>query len=388
MSKGLIIIDKDYTQWVENLSARYRRSQIKAAVKVNREMLQFYWELGRDICAMKAESRWGSKFMTALSRDLKAAIPEAACFSPTNLLYMKNFYCLYSQLTEIAPQVVEQSDDHVSTPLSDSPITPQLVEQLKGDAIDQTFNDILSVPWGHHRYIIDRFAGDPETALFYVRKTIENGWSRSVLLNFMDSGLHERQGKAVTNFRQTLPDTISDLAQELTRDPYCFAFTGLRERYNERQLKDALVENIQRLLLELGTGFAYMGREYRLKVGQAEQFLDMLFYNVRLRCYVVVEVKTEPFSPAHIGQIGTYVVAVDHILRTPADNKTIGLLICKTKDNVFAQYALEGSNQPLGISEYELSKLYPEKVEGTIPSIEEIEARLGEMTKEQTNEHA
>ena len=361
MKKGLTIIDKDYTQWVAGLSARYRQSQIKAAVKVNREMLRFYWELGRDIYAMKAESRWGSKFIAVLSRDLKTAIPEASCFSPTNLLYIKNFYRLYSPYVKTAPQVVEQL-----------PETSNMY----------TLYDILSVPWGHHRLLIDRFSCDPLAALFYVRKTLENDWSRSVLLNMLDTGLHKREGKAVTNFRRTLPDSMSDLAQELTRDPYCFAFTGLRERYNERQLKDALIANIQTMLLELGTGFAYMGREYRLQVGQTEQLLDMLFYNVNLRCYVVVEVKTEPFSPAHIGQLGTYVVAVDHVLRKSYDNKTLGLLICKTKDNVFAQYALEASNQPLGISEYELSKLYPEKVEGTIPSIEEIEARLSDNGKE------
>ena len=374
MSNGLTITDKDYTQWVEALSSRYRQSQIKAAVKVNREMLRFYWELGCDICTMKAESRWGSKFMANLSRDLKAMNPDAKCFSPTNLLYMKNFYRLYSPCVEIAPQVAK--------PIG-SQIAQQAVEQLPEQKITQQGGekimvDITSIPWGHHVLLIDRFPSDPVTALFYVRKTIQNGWSRSVLLNFLDTNLHKREGKAVTNFNMTLPEATSDLAQELTRDPYCFAFTGLRERYNERQLKNALIANIQAMLLELGTGFAYMGREYRLQVGRTEQFLDMLFYNVNLRCYVVVEVKTEPFSPAHVGQLSTYVVAVDHILKKPSDNKTLGLLICKTKDSVFAKYALEGSNQPLGISEYELSKLYPEKVEGTIPTIEEIEARLGQ----------
>lgn len=363
---------------------------------MNREMLRFYWDLGRDICTMKAESRWGSKFMINLSRDLKAMNPDAKCFSPTNLLYMKNFYCLYSSCVEITPQVAESIDNQTSTSHSTPVITPQVAEQIGSQiaqqpveqlpeqkitqqGVEKIMVDITSIPWGHHRLLIDRFASDPAAALFYVRKTIENGWSRSVLLNFLDTNLHKREGKAVTNFNLTLPEATSDLAQELTRDPYCFAFTGLRERYNERQLKNALIANIQAMLLELGTGFAYMGREYRLQVGQTEQFLDMLFYNVNLRCYVVVEVKTEPFSPAHVGQLSTYVVAVDHILKKPSDNKTLGLLICKTKDNVFAKYALEGSNQPLGISEYELSKLYPEKVEGTIPTIEEIEVRLGQV---------
>ena len=373
MSKGLTIIDKDYLRWVKELGQRYRASRIKAAVRVNEELIKFYWSLGRDIVGMQAENRYGGRFFATLSSDLRREMPGAEGFSESNIRYAKRFYQLYAnipQLVEESPSVVSHTDTLVDNQTMKE-IFPQVVEELAG------------VPWGHHRYIIDRFSDAPETALFYVRKTIENNWSRSVLLNMLDTDLHKREGKAVTNFCRTLPDSMSDLAQELTRDPYCFAFTGLRERYNERQLKDALIANIQTMLLELGTGFAYMGREYRLQVGQTEQFLDMLFYNVSLRCYVVVEVKTEPFSPAHIGQLGTYVVAVDHILRKSYDNKTLGLLICKTKDNVFAQYALEASNQPLGISEYELSKLYPEKVEGTIPSIEEIEARLSDNGKEE-----
>lgn len=201
-----------------------------------------------------------------------------------------------------------------------------------------------------------------------------NGWSRDVLLNIYSTNLYERHSKAITNFTATLPEAQSDLAVEITRDPYSFAFTGLREPYNERKLKDALISNIEKFLVELGTGFAYMGREVRLQVGETEQFLDMLFYNTRLHCYVVIEVKTTDFEAGHIGQLGAYVVAVDHILKSEADNKTLGLLICKTKDNVFAQYALEATNQPLGISEYELQKLYPTKVEGTIPTIAEIES--------------
>ena len=213
------------------------------------------------------------------------------------------------------------------------------------------------------------------------RNQLSPNWGTISLISSQSDGrryLYERSGKAVTNFNCTLPAGDSDLAQEMTKDPYCFDFTGLRERYNERQLKDALIANLEKFLLELGTGFAYMGREFRLEIGGEEQFLDMLFYNIRLRCYVVIEVKTVAFQASHIGQLGAYVVAVDHLLRKESDNKTIGLLVCKTKNNVFAQYALGSSNQPLGISEYELSKLYPEKVEGTIPSIEEIEAKLGE----------
>jgi len=199
-----------------------------------------------------------------------------------------------------------------------------------------------------------------------------------MLLNIYSTDLYERHSKAITNFTKTLPDEQSDLARDITRDPYSFSFTGLLEPYNERKLKDALIANIEKFLIELGTGFAYMGREVRLQVGETEQFLDMLFYNTRLHCYVVVEVKTTDFEAAHIGQLGAYVVAVDHILKADSDNKTIGLLICKTKDNVFAQYALEATNQPLGISEYELQKLYPSQIKGTMPTIEEIENELND----------
>ena len=379
MNKRLTIIDKDYTQWVTGLSARYRQSQIKAAVKVNREMLRFYWELGRDIYAMKAESRWGSKFIAALSRDLKTAIPEAKCFSPTNLLYIKNFYRLYSPCVKTAPQVVGQTD----TLFAQQAVGQKLKDEITQQVVEQIMTDITSIPWGHHVLLIDKCSGNTRKALFYIRQTLLNGWSRSVLLNMLGTNLYERQGKAMTNFSRTLPAPDSDLAQELTKDPYNFAFTGITGRYNESLLKDALLNNITRFLTELGTGFAYVGKEYRLQIGEKERFIDLLFYNLNLSCFVVVEVKIGEFDFQDLGQLSGYVVACNHSLRKEGrDNPTIGLLICQQKDALLAQYALEGSNLPLGISEYELSKLYPEKVEGTIPSIEEIETRLTLMQED------
>ena len=218
--------------------------------------------------------------------------------------------------------------------------------------------------------------------MFYVKQTIENGWSRSLLLNWIDTGMYERAGKALTNFSETMIDSSSDLAQELTKDPYNFAFAGVTKHHNEKELKLALLKNITDFLVELGTGFAYVGREYRLQIGHTENFIDLLFYNLRLRCYVVVEVKIGKFTPADIGQIGSYIVAVNHQLREEGkDNPTIGLLICRSKDNTQAQYALESSSQPIGISEYELEKFYPEKIEGTIPTIKEIESKLTELIK-------
>ena len=350
MSKELTIIDKDYIRWLEDLSVRYRQSQIKAAVRVNRELLKYYWELGRDIEEMRVEERWGEKVIKNLSVDLQRKNLNATGLSRTNIYYAKKFYLLYSQYLKVVPQPVGQ------------------LEEM-----------LFSIPWGHHRYLMDRYSKEPAKALFYVRKTMEEGWSRDTLLNFMDNGLYEREGKALTNFTRTLPETTSDLAQELTKDPYNFAFTGITQPYNEHILKDALLANISQFLLELGTGFAYIGKEYRLQIGQKEKFIDLLFYNLNLSCYVVIEVKIGEFDFQDLGQLSGYVVACNHILRKEGrDNPTIGLLICRQKDSMLAQYALEGSNLPLGISEYELSKLYPEKVEGTMPTIEEIEARLGE----------
>ena len=350
MSKELTIIDKDYIRWVEDLSVRYRQSQIKAAVRVNRELLKYYWELGRDIEEMRVEERWGEKVIKNLSVDLQRKNLNATGLSRTNIYYAKKFYLLYSQYLKVVPQPVGQ------------------LEEM-----------LFSIPWGHHRYLMDRYSKEPAKALFYVRKTMEEGWSRDTLLNFMDNGLYEREGKALTNFTRTLPETTSDLAQELTKDPYNFAFTGITQPYNEHILKDALLANISQFLLELCTGFAYIGKEYRLQIGQKEKFIDLLFYNLNLSCYVVIEVKIGEFDFQDLGQLSGYVVACNHILRKEGrDNPTIGLLICRQKDSMLAQYALEGSNLPLGISEYELSKLYPEKVEGTMPTIEEIEARLGE----------
>ena len=211
---------------------------------------------------------------------------------------------------------------------------------------------------------------------FYSRKTIENNWSRAVLQNWLDTDLYERQGKAITNFALTLPSPQSDLAQEMTRDPYNFDFLTIRAQYDEKELKDALMNNVQRLLMELGTGFAFVGREYRLVVGQTEQFLDLLFYNYLLHCFVVVEVKVSDFDPRDMGQLGTYVAAVDGMMRKESDNPTIGLLICKTKDNVLAQYAANVMNAPIGISEYQLNNLLKDEFKGKLPTIEEIEREL------------
>lgn len=349
---GKLILDKDYRDWIGQLSNRYRTAQIKAAVAVNTEMLKFYWELGRDIVEMQSENKYGSKFFETLSHDLKEAIPGAKGFSARNLKYIKKFYLMYSSIWQ---QLVAEYDD------------------AKGQ---QLVAELCKVPWGHHTLLIDKYFNEPETALFYVRETVKHGWSRSLLDHNLDTNLHLRHGKAISNFDSLLPDASSDLAQEITKDPYIFDFTNLTLPYKERELKEALLKNITNFLLELGEGFAFVGQEYKLNVGETEQFTDLLFYHLKLRCYVVIELKVVKFEPGFLGQLGMYVTAVNHLLKTELDNPTIGLLICKTKDDVLAQYSLEGYNLPIGVSQYQLEKFLPDNFKSALPSIDEIEAKL------------
>ncbi len=379
----LINMDSEYKKWVEALSRRFKQSQIKAAVKVNRELLAFYWLLGKDIVEMKAESRWGSKLIDALSADLRAELPMVKGFSATNLRYVKRFYALYVPLFQA--QVVTENVFEIEGTFPTFAKLPQVGEKLEsaqkispqvGEKIESSL--IFSIPWGHHKLIIDRCGKEEnlDKAIFYVRQTVQNNWSRAMLLNFLDTDLYERQGKAITNFKATLPPETSELAQELTKDPYSFDFLTLTTGYREKELKDALMDNITKFLLELGKGFAFVGREYRLMVGNTEQFIDMLFYNITLHAYVVIEVKVAEFEPRDIGQVTTYVAAVDGILRGENDAPTIGLLICKTKDDVLAKYATTGIQLPVGVSEYEIAKLLPDNFKSTLPTIEEIENEL------------
>ena len=359
MSK-LIKIDDNYKNWIKDVSKRFKQSQIKAAIKVNADMLRFYWSLGRDLSEMMTNVHYGSAFYKSVSSDLREIFPEVHSFSVTNLKYMKYFYEMYPE-AENRQQPVDEFDKTENR--------QHLVDDLENNAI-------YYIPWGHHIAILNKCKNDKEKALFYVKKVRENNWSRAVLLNFLDTDLYAREGKAITNFHKFLPDVQSDLAQAITKDPYNFDFLTITERYNEKELKDALMDNITKFLLELGNGFAFVGREVRIEVGEKEKFIDMLFYNIKLHCYVVLEVKVDEFDSSYSGQLGTYVAAVNHTLKGENDSPTIGLIVCKSMDKVEAQYALESSSQPIGISGYELSKLIPEKFKGSLPTIEEIEAEL------------
>ncbi|MCQ2340298.1 MAG: PDDEXK nuclease domain-containing protein [Paludibacteraceae bacterium] len=358
---SISIINPEYKQWVKDLSLRYRQAQIRAAVKVNEELIRFYYNLGRDIVNLKVEERWGENVMARLCVDLKNELPGVSGLSKSNIYYCKKFYLLYNQEDKFFQQAAGKLEDDAK------------------DEIFQQLDGIFQIPWGHHCLIMDKLKGDLQKSLFYVHKTIENGWSRAMLLNFLDTNFYERESKAISNFTEMLPEPMSDLAQEITRDPYNFTFAGIRGKYNETQLKAALLHNITHFLLELGAGFCYVGREFELKIGTKEKYADLLFYHLNLRCYVVVEVKVEEFDSPDISQLGTYMVAVNHQFKRPEDNPTLGILICKSKDKTLAQYSLEASSQPIAISSYDLEKLYPTKVEGYIPSEEELESQADDI---------
>ena len=338
--------DSDYKDWLVELKERFYSHRLKASCVTNGYLLEFYWKLGRDIEAQQYTNTYGSGFYKNLSQDLKNEMPEIKGFSPTNLKYMSYFYKLYAPLVANRPQV---ADD---------------------------FKLLFMIPWDHHCRIISRCKGNMDKALFFVRKTWENNWGRDALLNWLDSDLYERDGKAITNFQSTLPAVQSDLAQQITKDPYQLDFLNLREKYDERDIEDELLNNVTRFLLELGKGFSYMGRQFRLEVGQQEFFPDLLFYNAHLHAYVVIELKAKSFHPSFLGQLSFYVSAINHQFKTDIDNPTIGLLICKDKDNVVAKYALDSYKEPMGISEYQLSKLFPKDFKSSMPTIEELEKEL------------
>jgi len=389
-----VIKNSELKQWLTDLKARIRQSQIKAMIKVNDEMLRLYWDLGRDIVIRQMDAVWGGKFFENLSKELKAEFPDMQGFSATNLKYCKYFYQFYSQeeqirqqlADEISPQVVDEMQI-VETVIRQQPADELQISYNKNNTISQQVAEkfenhpIFQIPWFHHVQIFTKCKSVSE-ALFYVQKTIQNGWSRAMLMNCMETDLYQRQGKAINNFDRLLPDVQSDLAKEIMKDPYNFDWLVLTNNYKEKELEDALIDNITKFLLELGQGFAYVGKQYPIKVGERERNIDLLFYHLELRCYIVIELKTKDFEPEHTGKLGFYVTAINHQLKKNVDNPTIGLLIVKNKDNIEAQYSLESSAQPIGISEYTLSKFLPENFKSSLPSIEEIERELNKENNE------
>ncbi len=351
MSSDILPQQPEYRAWLGDLKIRYRQVQLKAAVAVNTAMLQFYWELGADMVVKQKQFAWGSGFVSQLSADLVREFPEVRGFSVRNLKYIRQWHEYWVDAAPIGQQPVAQ-------------LTKQPVAQ------------ILCIPWGHNLAILAKCKQHDE-ALYYAQATQTYGWSRSVLVHQIESGLWQREGKAITNFEQTLPAAQSDLATQMLKDPYKFDFLSLTKEHTERELETDLIAHITQFLLELGAGFAYIGRQVPLQVGEREFFLDLLFYHTRLHCHVVVELKTVDFEPEFAGKLNFYIKAVDEQLRGEGDQPTIGLLLCKSKDRLVAEYALSDIQKPMGLSTYTLSHTLPEALRDKLPSIEAIERELG-----------
>ncbi len=356
------LVSQEYKIWLESLKNKFRSSQIKASIKVNTTLLEFYWDLGEQIVEKQQEYKWGSGFLEKLSRDLSAEFPDVKGFSYTNVKNIRQWFVFWQQLVGELKTTKSQ----------------QLVGESSVDKTKQIVSQIFMIPWGHNIAIIQKCKNIDE-AIYYVQNTLKNGISRSVLVHQIESNLYERNGKALTNFENTLPPIQSDLAKEITKDPYNFDFITLTNDYQEKELEDALTQNITNFLLELGSGFAFVGRQYKLNVGGDEFKIDLLFYHIKLKCYVVVELKATSFKPEHAGKLSFYTSAIDGELKNSDDNPTIGILICKSKNNTVVEYALKDINKPLGISEYQLTEILPKEFKSSLPSIEEIEAKLDEL---------
>ncbi len=356
------LVSQEYKIWLESLKNKFRSSQIKASIKVNTTLLEFYWDLGEQIVEKQQEYKWGSGFLEKLSRDLSAEFPDVKGFSYTNVKNIRQWFVFWQQLVGELKTTKSQ----------------QLVGESSVDKTKQIVSQIFMIPWGHNIAIIQKCKNIDE-AIYYVQNTLKNGISRSVLVHQIESNLYERNGKALTNFENTIPPIQSDLAKEITKDPYNFDFITLTNDYQEKELEDALTQNITNFLLELGSGFAFVGRQYKLNVGGDEFKIDLLFYHIKLKCYVVVELKATSFKPEHAGKLSFYTSAIDGELKNSDDNPTIGILICKSKNNTVVEYALKDINKPLGISEYQLTEILPKEFKSSLPSIEEIEAKLDEL---------
>ena len=374
-------IDKEYMQWLGEIKARYHNAQIKAAVKVNAEQLSFNWQLGRDLVMRKAEERWGSGIVEQVSLDLQAAFPESKGFSATNLWRMKQWYQFYAQNSEKLAQLVgelQAIDNKMVTKLA------QLGREIHGLSISDTnlvpFPDLFAlVPWGHHIAIVTK-SKSIEEAIFYIAKTISGNWSRSTLENCLKSDLYHTSGGAITNYAKKLPSPQSELAQAITKDTYDFGFLSLDEGYKEEALETELEKHLTRFLLELGSGFAYLGRQKQIIVAGKTRTLDMLFFHIPLNCYIVVELKAVPFQPEFAGKLNFYVSAVDNLIKTPAQNPTIGLLICSNKDETEVQYAFRGVQTPMGVASYD--NVQVKKIQEQLPSIEELKKRIKLLEEE------
>ncbi len=326
----------DYLKWVDTIKSKIRTTQIKAALAANSELIKLYWDLGKDIFEKQEIKGWGNSVVDNLSKDLKSEFPNIKGFSRRNLFYMKKFYSFYKGDFEKVQQLVAQ------------------------------------IPWGHNILIISKSQNINE-AIFYLKEALENNWSRDILDLQISNDLYGRKGKAITNFTQSLPQPNSDLANQTLKDPYLFDFLTLKKDLDEKSIEEQLTKHITHFLLELGKGFAFVGRQYHLEIGKKDYYIDLLFYHTKLRCYVVIELKAKEFKAEYAGKLNFYLSAVDEILKSKEDNPTIGILLCKERNKIEAEYALRGMTQPIGVAQFQLSKAIPKEIKSDLPTIEEIE---------------
>lgn len=350
------LLPSDYQDYLAQLKERIRSAQVKAALAVNRELVLLYWEIGRDILQRQAQQGWGTKVIDQLAKDLKQEFPEMSGFSARNLKYMRAFAEAYPD-----GSIVQQP----AAQLTDELIVQQAAGQITGGQLVQ---EVLSrIPWFHNCVLLDKVK-DPAERLWYAQQTIENGWSRNVLVHQIESNLYARQGQAITNFNLALPPTQSDLAQQLLKDSYVFDFLSLGQEAKERDLERGLLLHLQRFMLELGKGFAFVGSQYHLEVGGQDFYLDLLFYHLKLRCYVVIDLKMGDFQPEYAGKMGFYLAAVDDLLRHPEDRQSIGLVLCKSSNKVIVEYALRDMSKAMGVSNYQILE--------ALPTVAQLEAEL------------
>ena len=361
-----------YSDLLTDIKLRIRQAQTKAVFSANTELILLYWDIGRMIESRQQSEGWGAAVIPRLSRDIHNDLPAMKGFSERNLKRMIRFYREYPVLVEKVPQTVAQLPEQAANEKG-----PQVVASVADLSVLKNLQKLVTkIPWGQNFLLIEKVKDLPHR-LWYMQKTIENGWSRNVLQTMIKSNAHERQGKAVTNFEAHLPAPQSDFAQQALKDPYIFDFLTLDEPFRERELETGLVRHLEKFLLELGTGFSFVGRQYHLDVGNDDFYIDLLFYHLKLRCFVVIDLKVGPFKPGYAGKMNFYLNVVDDKLKHETDNPSIGLILCQDKKKILAEYALRGMQKPIGVSEYELTRALPDSLKSALPTIEEIEAELG-----------
>jgi predicted nuclease of restriction endonuclease-like (RecB) superfamily len=348
---------KGYQSLLADVKARIRNAQIKAALAVNAELIMLYWNIGKTINQLQNEQGWGATVVARLANDIKNELPEIKGFSERNLLFMVQFYKEYGAENLIVKQAVSQLEE-----------TDVVETEFMKHAVSQ-------IPWGHNILLMQKIK-DKQIRFWYMQQTLLNGWSRDVLSLMIKSDLHLRQGEATNNFSKTLPDPQSDLVKETLKDPYIFDFITITQPFTERELETELVKHVEKFLLELGAGFAFVGRQYKLVVSDQDFYLDLLFYHLKMRCFVVIDLKRGDFKPEYAGKMNFYCSAVDDLIKHPSDKPTIGLILCQTKNKVMAEYALRDMSKPIGISEFELTRSLPKNLRSSLPTIEEIENEL------------